>query len=476
MFKIEIVFQKLGRHPDTFVLKIVYNFVSKNKFVFQESNSMKISLILIFLIALCNPTSSFAQSKKSIEFDPDDPPETTIRLAPYLTFGGQLEVEFDYKRNFDLDGEDDEDEYLVEPALGFAFSFDPNEKFQAFLAFTVFWEFLFEDSDKTGDMIGLEIEQAYFLFKDILDSRFSFQVGRQRFEDEREWLFDEELDAVRIFYNVSNFTTGLSVSRFNLLDRDLLNSDEEDQINNYLLRTVYEIDNDDKEIIASAYLFFRDDRSEDNESPFLLGVSANGDFLENIAYWFEFSFALGKEGSEDIRAFGFDLGFSYEFDLPLEPTLTFGFAFGSGDDDSEDNEANDFRQSGFHNNESSFNGAVDFKYYGEVFDPELSNLLIFTAGVGFNITDNSSVDFIYHYYQQHKRTDNFRDVGVDAEPDGESKSIGNEIDLVIGYEEILNTEFALRLGYFIPGNAFESDSANAFSVLVEFQYELRQKN
>ncbi len=431
-----------------------------------------IFLTIMFLTAL-NMPYSYAQKSSKLEFDPDDPPETTIRLAPYLTFGGQIEIEFDLERNFDLDGEDDEDEYLVEPALGLAFSFDPTEKFQAFLAFTVFWEFLFENSDKTDDMIGLEIEQAYFLFRDIFDSRFSFQVGRQRFEDEREWLFDEELDAVRIFYNFPNLTTGLSVSRFNLIDRDLLNSDEEDQINNYLLRSVYEVDNDEREIIASAYLYFRDDRSEDNESPFFLGISANGDLFENMAYWAEFAFVLGKEESEDIRAFGFDLGLSYEIDLPLEPTFSFGFAFGSGDDDPDDGDSNDFRQSGFHNNESSFNGAVDFSYYGEVFDPELSNLLIFTAGVGFNITDNSSFDFIYHYYQQHKSTDSFRDVGIDADPDGVSKSIGNEIDLVLGYEEIWNTELALRLGYFIPGGAFSSDSANAFSALIEFQYELR---
>lgn len=415
----------------------------------------------------------FAQTRRNVEFDPDDPPETTIRLAPYLTFGGQAEVEFSLQRNLDLDSENDEDEYTVEPAIELAFSFDPTEKFQAFLAFSFFWEFLFEDSDKTDDMLGLEIEQAYFLFKDILDSRFSFQVGRQRFEDEREWLFDEELDAVRIFYNVSNFTTGISASRFNLLDRDLLNSDEEDRINNYLFRTVYEIDNDEREIIASVYLFFQDDRSEENETPFFLGISANGDLLENFAYWLELAFVLGKEGSENLRGFGFDLGLTYEVDLPLEPSFTFGFAFGSGDSDAESGDNNNFRQSGFHNNEGNFNGAVDFGYYGEVFDPELSNLLIFTVGIGINITDDSSIDFVYHYYQQHKRSDSFRDVGIDMDPDGESKSIGNEVDIVLGYEEIWNTEFALRLGYFIPGGAFPSDSANAFSVLVEFQYELR---
>ncbi|MGH7884128.1 MAG: alginate export family protein, partial [Thermodesulfobacteriota bacterium] len=357
--------------------------------------------------------------------------------------------------------------------LGLAFSFDPNRHFQAFLAFTVFWEFLFEDSDKTNERAGLEIEQAYFFLKDIWEDRFSFQAGRQRFEDEREWLFDEELDGVRTFYKKSNFTTEFSISRLNLLERDLLNSDEEDRINNYLFRTIYQVDNGDKEHYSAAYLFFQDDRSEENESPFFIGIQSNGDLFENTAYWLELALVLGKEGSDDIRAFGFDIGFTYELDLPLEPSVTFGFAFGTGDDNPEDGESNSFRQTGFQNNEGSFNGVPDFSYYGEVFDPELSNLLIFTAGLGINITEKSSIDFVYHYYQQHKSFDSFRDVGIDAEPNGESKNIGNEVDLILGYEEIWNTELALRLGYFIPGNAFSSESANVFSALLEFQYEFR---
>lgn len=258
-----------------------------------------------------------------------------------------------------------------------------------------------------------------------------------------------------------------------MLNRDLLNPDEEDRINNYLLRTIYQVDNDDQEIYASAYLYFRDDRSDDNESPFFIGIQSSGDFLENIAYWLELSLVLGKDGSEDIRAFGADTGITYEFDLPLEPSLTFGFAFGSGDNDPGDSENNEFRQTGLHNNESSFNGAVDFAYYGEVLNPELSNLLIYTAGVGFNITDNSSVDIIYHYYSQHRRSESLREVDIEADPDGAGKSIGNEIDLVLGFEELWNTEFALRVGYFMPGKAFGSDAENAFSALVEFQYELR---
>ena len=35
-----------------------------------------------------------AQSSSSLSFDPDDPPETTIPIAPYLTFGAQVDLEY----------------------------------------------------------------------------------------------------------------------------------------------------------------------------------------------------------------------------------------------------------------------------------------------------------------------------------------------------------------------------------------------
>ena len=64
-----------------------------------------------------------------------------------------------------------------------------------------------------------------------------------------------------------------------------------------------------------------------------------------------------------------------------------------------------------------------------------------------------------------------RDAGIDAEPDGESKKLGSEIDLIMGYEGAIGLELALKLGYFIPGKAFASESENAFLTKVEVQYE-----
>ena len=434
----------------------------------------KISVLVAVLMNLSflYLVDALAQPPSTRGFDPDDPPETTIEIAPYLTFGGQVELEYLLQRNPDLDTENDEDLSSLEPGLTLAFSFDPSEHFQAFTSMKLFWEYMSEDGDKVEDSVGFEIEQAYFLFMDIIKEGAGFQVGRQRFEDEREWLFDEELDGVRLIYDISYYSMEISVTRRNLASRDLFNPDEEEKINNYILYGKYEKEEGEIETILGAYLLYRDGKDEEDGEPLFAGIHANGDITEFTGYWLELAGVLGSDDeNDDIRAFGFDIGLMYELDLPAEPTLTIAYAFGTGDGNEEDNKDNNFRQTGLQSNESSFNGVPDFKYYGEVLDPELSNLSIITAGFGINPIEEGSIDLVYHYYSQNKLADSLMDSALDTEPDGESKDIGNEIDLIIGYELENKFEAAVRLGYFIPGDAFGSDAANSFTGKIEIQYE-----
>lgn len=432
---------------------------------------------IVFSLILCvtelNGQATLPQSGQApgvSNFDPDEPPETTIRLAPFLTFGGQVELEYRLERNLDLDGARDEDLSTIEPGLTLAFSFDPSRVFQLFFDMVLSGEFLFEDRELEDDKVSFQFEQAYLLFKNLVDERLSFQIGRQRFDDEREWLYDEELDAARVFIQLSRFLVELSVSREGLVDRDLLNDDEAERINNYIAYGTYAIT---EEIYAAAYVLIRDDRSDEEDSPIFFGIHSDGDVTDSLEYWLELAYVWGKDGSNNIRGFGFDLGSTYVFNLPLEPSITVGYAFGTGDTDPDDGVDKGFRQSGLENNEGSFNGVADFKYYGELFDPELSNLSIFTVGAGMKPTEESSVDLVYHYYVQHKASDSLRDVRIDADPDGRSKSLGSEIDLIIGYQGIENNlELALVLGYFIPGEAFPSESENSFltKLLIQFGF------
>ncbi len=441
-------------------------------------NGRLLSLFTILFLLIFHVTQSKGQPSLQSEeehafssFDPDAPPETRIRLAPFLTFGAQIEVEYELQRNLDLDGDQDEDLSTLVPELSLAFSFDPSRYFQAFFNVKLSGEFMFEDGNKVDDQVSLEFEQAYLLFKNLLDERLSFQIGRQRFDDERQWLYDAELDAARAFFQLSRFLVELSTSRGGLVDRDLLNDDVSDRVNNYFAYGTYAIS---EETYAAAYILVFDDRSDEENSPIFFGIHSDGDLTESLGYWLELAYVAGKEGSNKIRGLGFDVGSTYVFDLPLEPSITLDYAFGTGDADPDDGVDKNFRQTGLQANEGDFNGVADFIYYGELFDPELSNLSIFTAGVGINPTEESSIDLVYHYYLQDKASDSLRDVGIEGDPDGQSKRLGSEIDLIIGYvnegtENIF--ELAFVLGYLIPGKAFPSESENSFLTKLVIQFE-----
>lgn len=393
-------------------------------------------------------------------FDPDAPPKARIELLPFLTLGAEIELEYEFESNLDLDDSEDEDQSTIEPELSLALSFDPSENFQAFLSTESTWEFEKEEGEDWQRQASFSVTQAYIFLKNLFYDGVSFQIGRQRFDDDREWLYDEELDAVRVFYEISAFTLELSASRLNLVDRDLANEGESERINNYAIYGKYEIALGEEEVDVAAYGVFRDDRSEERQSPILFGIHSDGEILNDLEHWLELAYAGGNDGDDDIGGIGFDIGAVYEFDFSIEPSLTLAYAFGS----------EKFRQTGLQENEDRFNGVASFKYYGVLLDPELSNLSIFTGGVGVKPTRDSSVDIVYHYYRQHRASEEIRDSALDADPDGVDKSLGSEIDLVIGYEEIENVQMELVLGYFIPGSAFPDGADNAFFTGLEIEY------
>ncbi len=97
--------------------------------------------------------------------------------------------------------------------------------------------------------------------------------------------------------------------------------------------------------------------------------------------------------------------------------------------------------------------------------------------MGVNPTEEtSSIELVYHYYIQTEARDSLADTGIDADPDGKQKSLGSELDLVLGYEgEENGFAAALVLGYFIPGSAFPGDAENSFLANLTLEYRFQPK-
>ena len=409
--------------------------------------------------------------------DADDPPEAKNELAPGLTYGGKVQASYELERNFDLrDGEKD-DVAVVEPSLEVAFSYKPNEHIEAFVNFKLQREIgLREEEGEEDRFTELEVDEAYVRIDDVVDD-LGVQLGRQKIKDDREWWYDQELDAVRVFYELFDIDFDLSVSRERVVDRDLLSAQRNARVNNYLASAEYEVfDDDDKhplfqELDVAAFAVLRDDRENDDEEPWFLGVRSSGELLDGFEYWTDFAIARGKDGSDSIRGYAFDVGGTFEFDAPLSPYATLGYAFGSGDGNGDDNVDRDFRQTGLEGNSAKLGGVTRIKYYGELFDPELSNMSIFTAGIGFRPLKRTSIDLLYHRYRLDELSDELKDVGVTEDLSGRDKALGEEFDLVIAYRAIEGFKIELGLGYFMPGRAFEPARDDAFSVNFEIEYE-----
>lgn len=410
--------------------------------------------------------SSETAKGAAVKFDFDDPPDTRHHLTRHLTYGAQISLDFEYEKNFDLDEDEDDDLATLAPELEAAFSYDPNPWFRGFADFELTQDVDIEaPSDRDPPDPQFLVKQAFLTFREVFEG-LSLTLGRQRFEDDREWLYDEELDAVRLFFRHSDFGLEASVSREELVDKDLLNDRPTEKINNYFLLGRYALGEESE---VSPYLFFRDDRTSTDEDLIFLGLRSIGELTSNIDYWAEAAHVRGSKGSDDIRGYGFDLGATYVFDAPLEPSVTLGAAFGTGDGDPDDGTDRDFRQTGLQDNNDRFNGVTSFRYYGEVLDPELSNLIVLTAGLGIRPTKRSSLDLVYHHYRQHRPSDEFRDVAVDADPDGRNRTVGNALDLIVGFREIENVDAEAVFGLFLPGAAFSSDADTAYFVGVELE-------
>jgi alginate production protein len=403
-------------------------------------------------------------------FDPDEPPETRYRLAPFLTFGAEIELDYAFRRNRDLDDRRDDDTSLLMPELSLAWSFDPAPTFQAFLNVVLARDFvLAEGVDEAGvsEDVALEVKEAFLRVGPLLGG-LSVQIGRQRFEDERNWLYDEELDAVRLRYERGTLAVELSASQDGLVRKDLLDPKEGERINNYVLHASYRpLD----WIELEGYAIVRDDPAADRRRPVFLGLRSRGEPVEDLDYWLELGYVGGPDGPNRIRGWGVDLGATYELQAGPRPALTLGFAFGSGDLDPDDELDRSFRQTGLQENEADFGGATSFKYYGEVLDPELSNLAIVTVGIGVRPTEKFSLDLIYHYYVQHRASNALRDAAIDVEPSGRSRRLGSEVDFIVGLVEIFSRlDVKAVLGYFIPGPAFPGGTDGAWVVGAEVQF------
>ena len=117
--------------------------------------------------------------------------------------------------------------------------------------------------------MSLNVDEAYIGFGEFVGG-FGLRLGRQNFRDERKWLYDSDLDAVRLFFERAPLKAELSASRSGLVGTDILNSDgPAERINNYVLFVEYDRIAD---VRLNGYVVVRDDRADEEGTTILIGV------------------------------------------------------------------------------------------------------------------------------------------------------------------------------------------------------------
>lgn len=384
-------------------------------------------------------------------------------------FGNEIELKYEPELNFDLDGEADDNESELKLEDKPWFYYKPNDHFHIFSLFELYRKFEKEGAESKIEALRLELKEAYAKAEDlpVPGGELSIKLGRQYFGDERQWLYDADLDALRLVYERHDWSLELAAMRYQ--NKHVFRRKYHYRIDNLLAFGDYDFGPVDVGVYALKQYY----REEPDEQPLFLGLEINGKLADgNLEYWLEPGVVRGHDGDVKLRGWGFDTGFSYTFDLPLKPTLTLDYAYGSGDSNFHDGVDHAYRQTNLTDTEEDFHGLVNFDYFGIMLEPELSNLKIRTVGLGFHITDHFSSTLFYHQYRQVTAQPYVRDTELGVYPNGRSRDLGSEIDAVMGFEPDDHLKLELQAGYFMPGPAYSPYArGQAIFSKMELKYE-----
>lgn len=386
-----------------------------------------------------------------------------------LSFDIGLEVESTYDTHIALGLMDDDTRTELIPQLDVEMTAELGKLGGVLVALEFAPEIVLTAPADTEMGVGLlmpRVKEMFVLLQDIFASAWTFRIGRQDSEDTRHWLFDDEVDALRATYRTSRFALDLVIAQESLSATDLRQWRITDPPDYYWFYGQYHFGQSRQ---LAVYSLIQKDRQE-NTQLFFFGLQSWGKLASSLSYWLDFAHVRGREEGQQVQGWGGDISLLYTANLPWQPAVMLGFALGSGDQGGEEGRDTAFRQTGLEGNNAELTSDVDIQYYGELFDPELSNMLIVTTGAGLRPLPKLALTLLYHDYHQHRAAAVLRDARITAEPTGRSRALGGELDFIGSW--ILNkVELKLVLAAFWPGSAFAGAKDLAFFAQARVRIE-----
>jgi alginate production protein len=420
----------------------------------------------------------------------------TIQLGTAeLVLGGEIEVSSKYEGNHNLDRDGNDDLLNVQEEVQLDAFLSVNDVVSAYVELKIELGQEFETSlNKVDDDSEFKRGQSWIYLDQPFDWPIGLQVGRQNFAESREWWWDDDLDAIRLFLGADNFRFDLGIAQE--IGREDLRADHADPEEEDILRVLssarwkmssaakanfFFLHHDDRSSSFSPGLIIADSREDEIDAQLdWFGARLTGEFdigdTGEVEYWLDSAIVRGDETIYDFdglddslslvtstvsrkrNGWALDVGSSIRFPSRFEPTLTVGYALDNGE----------FRQTGLDDNSDRFNGVTRFRYYGELVRPELSNIRITTLGFGLRFFDKSSLDLVHHTYRQ-RNASRDHSLRIDTDSNGLSGNLGAEFDLVAGFREWKHWDIEAVGSYFIPGDGFDSDDP-AWIMALQMRY------
>jgi len=412
-----------------------------------------------------------------------------------VTVTGATLFDAEYKDNFNLRTTRNRNKLQVQPRTNLDVILDFPKGFSLFTELRLRNRTTLKHGNKPINDFQFLVRDFFANLPLSLSVPAMLRVGRQQFFEPRRWYLNDRLDGIRLFLDpgpfhlFASFTTPVPSrsDSVRLFDDIFRRRDQTDLIGNLTYSLSAKSLIGSYVIVGSKHENRIKRGNPREEDPIWVGFRVYGKekvrlpfrrpkflrrlFKPKIQYWLDAAFVTGSAQSKKIRGFGLDLGLTaIARKVVLKPYLTLAYAFGSGDKTTKDGVDHNFRQTGFQINSGVFGGVVNFNYYGVLLDPELSNIHIATAGLGFRPSKKSSVDFVYHHYAQVHAFSKLRDDAISRNPRGKTTNLGDEFDIILGSRAIKNVRIRSRNGYFLPGPAYGRRDDPAFFTRLDIQF------
>lgn len=396
-----------------------------------------------------------------IRRDDDEQHPDPIRVGN-VYLGGRVTFEHERTRNRDLDEEKPDAGDWLRPGVELEVSAPLGEFSEAYAKLNYVRPTHIGNDPSARSVSDFSVREAFLYVGNLLHPSLGLQVGRQRFRDRREWLYDDELDAVRLHFGRSNLKLEAAAAK-GLVGPTGSRSDQY----YFLANSQYRLPG---RRYIGAYVMKRNDLTPRDEDPVWYGLNSRGRLRANLDYWLELSRMMGRRERRLLRGYAYDAGISQRFPVKLLPTLSAGYAFASGDRNLDDGVDGNFRQTGLQDNSYRYNGLKRYRYYGVLTEPELYNLKILTVDLGVRGFESWSLNVSFHDYRQAVVSKRLGDIEFTLRPQGKDPRLGKEIDAVLAIRKFRNIDLNFYGGLFFPGPAFSGGPARAFLFRQELKY------